>query len=124
MKALSIRQPWAWLIANGYKDVENRSWPTRFRGPFLIHAGKRIDQEGLAWVRRTTWALSLPSQFETGGIVGRAEIVDCVDAFDSFWFFGPYGFVIENARPVRFVAVRGQLGFFSVSVETVEVGDG
>ena len=40
MKALSIRQPWAWLIVNGHKDIENRSWPTRFRGPVLIHAAK------------------------------------------------------------------------------------
>jgi hypothetical protein len=40
MKALSIRQPWAWLIVNGYKDIENRSWATKFRGPVLIHAAK------------------------------------------------------------------------------------
>ncbi len=37
---LSIRQPWAWLIVNGYKDIENRTWSTRFRGKVLIHAGK------------------------------------------------------------------------------------
>lgn len=38
MKALSIRQPWAWLILHGGKDIENRSWNTNFRGRFLIHA--------------------------------------------------------------------------------------
>jgi hypothetical protein len=38
VKALSIRQPWAWLIANGHKDIENRSWNTNYRGAFLIHA--------------------------------------------------------------------------------------
>ncbi|WP_245839042.1 ASCH domain-containing protein [Yersinia kristensenii] len=38
MKALSIRQPWAWLIVNGYKDIENRTWNTKCRGPVLIHA--------------------------------------------------------------------------------------
>jgi hypothetical protein len=38
--ALSIRQPWAWLIVNGFKDLENRSWSTAFRGPVWIHAGK------------------------------------------------------------------------------------
>ncbi len=43
MKALSIMQPWAWLIVNGHKDIENRNWPTRFRGPVYIHAGKKID---------------------------------------------------------------------------------
>lgn len=37
MKALSILQPWAWLIVNGNKDIENRNWHTRFRGRFLVH---------------------------------------------------------------------------------------
>lgn len=41
--ALSIRQPWAWLIVNNHKPVENRSWPTSFRGRFLVHAGKTRD---------------------------------------------------------------------------------
>ncbi|MEI3544750.1 MAG: ASCH domain-containing protein [Alphaproteobacteria bacterium] len=41
---LSIRQPWAWLIVNGYKDIENRTWPTHFRGKVLIHAGKKWDE--------------------------------------------------------------------------------
>lgn len=40
MKALSIRQPWAWLIVHGGKDIENRSWHTKFRGRFLVHAAK------------------------------------------------------------------------------------
>lgn len=51
MKALSIRQPWAWLIVNGYKSIENRTWNTRIRGTILIHAGKGFDKEGYAWVR-------------------------------------------------------------------------
>jgi hypothetical protein len=44
MKALSIRQPWAWLILNAGKDIENRDWLTRFRGPFLIHASKGMTR--------------------------------------------------------------------------------
>jgi ASCH domain len=43
MKALSVRQPWAWLIIAGHKDVENRSWTTTYRGPLLIHAARRPD---------------------------------------------------------------------------------
>jgi hypothetical protein len=38
MKALSIRQPWAWLIIAGIKDIENRRWATNHRGPILVHA--------------------------------------------------------------------------------------
>ena len=39
LKAISIRQPWAWLIVNGYKDVENRTWKAKYTGALLIHAG-------------------------------------------------------------------------------------
>ena len=45
MRALSIRQPWAWLIVNGHKDIENRSWRTKYRGPFLVHAGLKVEKE-------------------------------------------------------------------------------
>ena len=45
MKALSIRQPWAWLILHGGKDIENRDWATRFRGRVLIHASKGVTQD-------------------------------------------------------------------------------
>ena len=40
--ALSIRQPWAWLIVHGFKDIENRDWPTNFRGRLLVHAGQTM----------------------------------------------------------------------------------
>jgi len=45
MKALSVRQPWAWLIAHGLKPVENREWETHYRGPVLIHASKTFSEE-------------------------------------------------------------------------------
>ena len=47
MKALSIKQPWAWLIVNGFKDIENRTWRTKIRGEFLIHAGIEADKNML-----------------------------------------------------------------------------
>lgn len=104
LPCLSIRQPWAWRILNEGKDVENRDWPTRFRGTFLIHAGKGVDTEDRDEVRAKAMPL--------GGIVGRADIVDCVTASDSKWFFGRYGFVLENVRPLPFIPCRGALGFF------------
>lgn len=110
MIALSIKQPWAWLIVNGYKDIENRSWPTRFRGRVLIHAGKRHDGSPNEW----DWPhIQRPDHLDYGGIVGEAEIVDCVQQHASEWFQGEYGFVIRNARPLPFQACRGQLGFFT-----------
>lgn len=115
MKALSIKQPWAWLIVNGYKDIENRGWPTRLRGRVLIHAGKVIDREGIKWVQVYHPEIKLPQTFNLGGIVGEAEIVDCVEDSPSPWFFGTFGFVMKNAKPLPFRPYPGQLGFFEVN---------
>lgn len=118
MIALSIQQPWAWLIVNGHKDVENRTWSTHRRGEFLIHAGKRFDREGYEWVRSSFPEIPMPPRlaFETGGIVGRARLLDCVYDHPSRWFFGPFGFVVVDAEPLPFEACRGRLGFFEVEV--------
>ncbi len=117
VKALSIRQPWAWLIANGCKDIENRTWRTKFRGEFFVHAGKKFDSEGYDWVT-SEMNIALPGkeEFERGGIVGRAEIVDCVSQFESPWFSGPFGFVVRNAETAAFHACRGRLGFFDIVI--------
>lgn len=125
MKALSIRQPWAWLILNAGKDIENREWPTRFRGRVLLHTGKGMTRDeyddaaglaaDLAYARGTPAAFQLPAfeALERGGIVGSVEIVDCVTRSDSPWFFGTYGFVLRDPRPMPFVPYRGELGFFN-----------
>lgn len=113
-RALSIQQPWAWLIVHGYKDVENRNWPTNVRGTVGIHAAQKFDREGYEWVRREFPQIVLPAPeaFERGGIVGRARLTDCVEDMDSPWFFGPFGFVLADAEPLRFRACAGRLGFF------------
>lgn len=113
MKALSIQQPWSWLIVNGYKPVENRDWPTNGRGWVYVHAGKKIDKEAIDWIKEKFPEIPLPDTFETGGIVGKAKIVDCVTSHPSPWFFGQYGFVISEAAPLPFTACKGKLGFFT-----------
>jgi hypothetical protein len=111
MKALSIRQPWAFLIIGGWKNIENRTWATAYRGRFLIHAGKQYDGPKDDW----DWPeIERPPSFDMGGIVGEAEIVDCVTRSRSPWFCGPYGFIIRNARALPFRACRGALGFFTL----------
>jgi len=45
MKALTIRQPWAWAIFHAGKDIENRDWPTRLRGRIAIHAAKGMTRD-------------------------------------------------------------------------------
>ncbi len=104
-KALSIRQPWCHRILHEGKDVENRDWPTNFRGEVLIHASKGFD----SCDREEIQDLGMP----LGGIVGMMEIVDCVTEMDSRWFFGNYGFVINNAMPIEFIPCVGALGFFT-----------
>ena len=110
MKALSIQQPWAWLIVNGLKEIENRIWYTKYRGKFYIHASKTFDIEGYELLKNKS--LPTKNQFKLGGIIGIAEIIDCVIESDSPWFSGPYGFVIRNAQSIEFKPCRGRLKFF------------
>jgi hypothetical protein len=117
VKAISIRQPWAWLIVHGHKDVENRKWATAYRGPILIHAGRTPDPdlERLRdrWLRE---GIPVPdaAALEYGGVVGQATVVDCVTAHPSRWFWGPYGFVLTEARPLPFFPIAGRLGIFEI----------
>ncbi len=120
MKALSVKQPWAWLCVNGHKDIENRDWKTKFRGRVLIHAGKEIDRD--YWNIKAhvldEFGIELPDwqDLETGGIVGSVEIVDCVTESESPWKqeTSAYGFVLANPEVLPFRPFRGALGFFEV----------
>lgn len=122
MKALSIRQPWAWLIVNGHKNVENRTWSTAERGTVLIHAGKGMTDaeyaEAKAFIQGnhaiSHLASILPAshELERGGIVGLAYIQDCVQSSSSPWFTGPYGFALRYANRLPFIPMKGALGFF------------
>lgn len=117
--ALSIQQPWAWCIVNGYKPIENRDWWTSFRGPFLVHAGKKFDELGYEWIYSEFPGIPMPPRgaFECGGIVGRATLTDCVTEHRSAWFVGDYGFVLEDGQPLPFMPCRGMLGFFKPAIE-------
>jgi ASCH domain len=85
LKILSIRQPWASLIVSGAKDVENRTWPTRYRGLVLIHASLQADAPTSEDIERR-FGVRLPSDLPLGGIVGMTEIVDCVRPHTSRWY--------------------------------------
>lgn len=123
MKAITIKQPWASLIATGLKDIENRSWKTNYRGRVLIHAAATPVKEGLAalnnkqlfeLMNRENWE----SEFENlpnGAIVGSVEIVDCVQNHPSKWAQeGFWHWVLAN--PVLFqepiTGVKGKLSFW------------
>lgn len=112
IKALSIKQPYPHHIFHDGKDVENRDWPTKGRGWFIVHAGvskSEIDKDD-------DREMAMPR----GGVVGMARLVDCVTEMDSNWFFGRYGFVLRDAFPLPLIPCRGQLGFFSLEPETCQ----
>lgn len=117
LPVLCVRQPWAHAIVAGGKDVENRSRRTKYRGPVLIHAGKACgyrELANMALVNQINGSDVKFADLNFGGIVGVADIVDCVDRSDSPWFVGPFGFVLRNARPLPFFPCKGKLGFFKV----------
>jgi hypothetical protein len=127
---LSIRQPYAWLVANSGrlpvpKDVENRKWSTEYRGLILFHASKTRDKE--AWAAAQAVAveqgvvLPEPDALVRGCIVGGGRLVDCVDHYDSPWWVGPYGLVLRECKPLVPIPARGELGVFSLTVDTKEL---
>jgi hypothetical protein len=117
MKALSIRQPWAWAILHAGKDIENRTWYTNFRGVILIHAGKKVDKEGIEFIEYQTGILLSKEMLITGGIIGSVEIVDCVTSSKSKWFLGKHGFALRNPISLPFIQYKGQLGFFETGIK-------
>lgn len=131
MKALSIRQPWAWAILHAGKDVENRSWSTPFRGEFLIHAAKGCGLSECAEALCTILDL-YPATYDKwpgrdavdrGGFVGKARVLDCrlnrADEPLSRWEEpGQFSFVLRDVQPIAFIPYRhardARLGFFDV----------
>jgi len=127
MLALSIRQPWAWMIIHGGKDVENRDWPTKIRGRVLIHAAKTMTKQewDAAWhFSRSSNARLKANQagltretVQRGGIIGSVEVYGCVTQLSSRWFTGRYGFLLRDPRPLPFTLRSGKLGFFDVPLD-------
>ena len=133
MKAISIRQPWAWAIIYAGKTVENRNWATKYRGPILIHAAQKMLQEEydtFCNYYRATILAKWPDRPEPpafaallrGGVIGKARINGCVHERDSRflctddkpWFFGPNGIILNSVAPLPFVRCRGALGLFEI----------
>lgn len=124
MKALSIRQPWAWLIIHGGKDIENRTWHTKHRGRFLVHAAKgmtRAEYNMASWTAGPL-GVTLPSfeDLPRGGIVGSVDLVDSVGHSQSPWYMGEKGFVLRDPQPLAFTPIKGQLNFFEVPDDLVK----
>jgi len=126
MKCLSLKQPFAELLVSGKKTIELRTWNTKFRGEFLVHASKKIDKEMCNKNKID------PSSVTTGAIIGKATLYD-VKFYNNRDLFlkdrnkhlagtkysdHKYGFLVKNARRFKIpLFIPGKLGFFNVDYE-------
>jgi hypothetical protein len=130
MKTLTVRQPYAHLIAQRIKRIENRTWKTPHRGPLLIHAGaarRSLDADTLDDLNQL--GITIPATLDYGAIIAIVNLVDCVpladllpdlasDPFPS----GPWYWIFADAHPVAAVPCRGRLGLWEATGSRSEDG--
>lgn len=124
MKVITIKQPFASLIASGEKEYEFRTWKTSYRGDILIHAGKSVDKEAMN--RFSSFDLDYP----LGCIIAKATLTDCILINDIvkeelrekngpvYWGITSdpnwtgYGFKLENIQKIAPIPTNGKLGLW------------
>lgn len=132
--ALSIKQPWSWLICRGIKDVENRTWhihmPPLLNYPatprrIYVHTGAKIDDKAWRFIVQRIDAdtdlelISLAARHALAlqAIIGEVDIIGCTGNSDSPWFTGPYALMLAGGilydKPI---SCKGQLGFFDPGI--------
>jgi hypothetical protein len=119
--ALSVRQPWAWAIIYGGKDIENRGPVAVRKGGMktrriAIHAPKGMtrDEYEFSSIFMEKIGVTCPPAIELkrGGIIGSVDVTAIVTKSTSPWWMGPRGLVLANAAPCEFIPCGGQLGYF------------
>lgn len=125
MKVITVKQPFATLIAEGLKEYEFRTWRTKFRGDILIHAGKGIDKKAMKRYEH------LNLEYPSGKIIAKATITDCVyvddelkeelQEKDPLVYYGilqkdsdwdGYGFKLENIKKIKPIEINGKLSLW------------
>ena len=123
MKTLTIREPWATLIIEGYKKYEFRSWKTNYRGKILIHTSKVIEKNTIE--RFNEYSLN----YKCGYIIGEADIVDCIKVdkkfndglkkinplvYDRSNHVGIYAWKLKNVKKYdKPIPCKGKLGLWN-----------
>lgn len=125
MKAITIHQPWADLIAGGVKTIETRTWPTQFRGVLAIHAGKanaETPKRQDAETQNEFWCDSGYRRVEYGAVVAVARMYDCrrLTAADEpaacCECAGKFGFFLRDIMRLRHpMKLRGQQGLWEIN---------
>ena len=124
MKVITIKQPFASLIAEGLKEYEFRTWKTKYRGEILIHAGKSIDKKAIKKFEK--YNLDYP----TGCIIAKVNLTDCIKIDDEarkmlkeknplvyssiikHTEWNGYGFKIENVEKIKPIFINGKLSLW------------
>lgn len=130
MKALTIHQPWAWAIAAGHKNIENRGWATKHRGLLAIHAGSSRNSLTEASEFMRGLGIEPPTELVFGAVIAVAELVDIIDRSEPPSLFGstaadslagnPWAedhqcWVLKNVRALRDpVLCAGKMGLFTL----------
>jgi hypothetical protein len=128
-KTLSVRQPYAWLLVNGIKTCENRTWNTKHRGTLVIHAGAKsmtMDDWGylieMCEARQITVPWFEDPCLETGGIVGAVRLVDVTaspepNQENGWWDGESFAWLLDGAMTIPdFIPLKGRLGLFDVEL--------
>jgi hypothetical protein len=121
MKALSVRQPWAGLIAGGFKTIETRTWQTHYRGELLICASQtRVKNISLHHYRD-------PLCYALGSTVCVVNLVDCVpmelkheEAAMCRIYPGAWAWILEDVQKVKQIPVKGQLSIYELPHLAIE----
>ncbi len=127
MKCLSVSQPYADLIVQGKKTIELRTWNTKYRGEFLVHAPSKIKKDACKRLGIDE------TKLRTGSIIGKVEIYD-VKTYNSVselkldfkkhfateeFLRHKYGFLLRKPQELRVpIPYKGSLGFFNVNLGT------
>jgi hypothetical protein len=136
-KALSLSRPWTTLVMRGHKNIENRTWETRHRGPLLIHGAQSwdghtaralaeqiLDGSAVAFAELEHLKALHPT-----GILGVADVVDCCTSALSSdpcdcgpWAMpGQAHWKLANVRPFpEPIPCRGALGLWTPPVDVLE----
>ncbi|MEO0357093.1 MAG: hypothetical protein AAF386_02140, partial [Pseudomonadota bacterium] len=119
--ALSVRQPWAWAIIHGGKEIENRSLGSIRAGnmdcrTICIHAASGMTEDEYRW---GLWRLDRhgvrcprPNDLIRSAIIGQVDVVDIITESDSEWFGGTAGLKLANPRPITPIPCAGTGGYF------------
>jgi len=130
MKIITLKQPWATLIAEGYKKYEFRTWKTNYRGEILIHAGKTIDKDAMGRFKH------LNLEYPFSKVVAKVTIDDCIELNDKInktiikenpLIYGHdkdrrgYAWKISNIKKINSnKIISGKLGLWNIDKSLIE----